>query len=184
MGKKAQRLSVAYKTEEMAVIFTVLNSEDKPVERATFDFEALPEDGEIRDKVSLYGLNKLLTDRTSEKKDKIAKLDAMQEVFARLQAGEWAKERQVGAPVVSVFVEALAELKKISVPAAQKALAAYSKEVREKILSNQKVVEIAERIKEEREASEEVKLDDLVEPSALDELDKFAEQVEKDRAQS
>lgn len=160
MAKKA-RLSVAYYTEEMTVQFKVLNPADQVVDSTEFSFEELPGEGEIRDKISLYGLNKLLTDRTSDEKDKEEKLVAMREVFDRLCNGEWAKERQVGAPVVSVAVEALAELKGISVPAAQKALSSYKKEVRDKILANPQVTEIAERIKEERESAEAASLDDL-----------------------
>lgn len=160
MAKKA-RLSVAYLTEEMVVQFKVLSADDQIVDSTAFSFDELPEDGEIRDKVSLYGLNKLLTDRTSDEKNKRDKLLAMREVFDRLCGGEWAKERVVGAPVVSVFVEALAELKGISVPTAQKALSGYPKDTREKILANPKVTEIAERIKEEREESEEISLDEL-----------------------
>jgi hypothetical protein len=109
MSKKDQRLSVDYKTEEMLVVFSVLNAEDKVIATQSFDFNDVHES--LTDRVSLYGLNKLLTDRTSEQKDKVVKLEAMAGVMDQLAAGDWAKERTVGAVVVSVFVEALAKFK-------------------------------------------------------------------------
>ena len=161
MSKRKQRLTVAYAVEEMEVTFTVRDADDKPLKSRTFVMDEVHDS--LTDRVSLYGLNKLLTDRTSEHKDKLAKLEAMQEVMARLKDGEWAKERAIGAPVVSANVEALARLKKISVPAAQKALAEYPKDTRDRILANPKVQELAEQIAAERKEAEAADLDDLLE---------------------
>jgi hypothetical protein len=136
-----------------------LNAEDKEIATQSFDFNDVHDS--LRDRVSLYGLNKLLTDRTSEQKDKVVKLEAMAGVMDQLAAGDWAKERTVGAVVVSVFVEALAKFKKVSVPAAQQALKGYDKATRDKILANPQIVALAEAIKLEREAAAVVSLDDL-----------------------
>lgn len=159
MGKRKARLSIDLIPETMDVRVNVLDANDVTVATDVFSFNDVHESQQ--DRVSLYGLSKLLADRTSGTGDKRKKLKEMQEVMDRLAEGEWSKERVVGAPIVSVFVEALAELKGITVPQAQKALSGYAKETREKILSNQKVVEIAERIRKERDEASAPSLDDL-----------------------
>jgi len=116
--------------------------------RHAFGFAEMPEAN--RHRIFLYGCNKLMTDRTSEKKDKLEKLNDMQEVFDLLMTGEWAKERQVGAVVVSCEVEALAQIQKLTIPEAQAALAQYDKGTRHKILGNAEVVELATHIKDAR----------------------------------
>ncbi len=158
-----QKMRVRYDVEAMEVTFDVfLNDAKVALTGHTFCFADLPTEGDIADRVSLYGLNKLLTDRTSDEKDKGAKLDKMCDVMAQLETGEWAKERVVGAPVVSVEVEALAQMKELSVPQAQAALAAYDKDVRAKILGSKEVQEVAQKIRETRAATEVVSLDDMV----------------------
>jgi len=109
--------------------------------------------------VALYGLSKLLQDRSSDVKAGPDKLDAMTEVFEQLKAGQKERERKAGAPTVSAEVMALADIKGVCVADIQKALRAYSKEVREKILSNPAVVERAAAM---RSKTTEVALDDLV----------------------
>ena len=79
----------------------------------------------------------------------------MREVFSQLASGQWKKERVVGAPTVSAEVEALAQLKGISIPDAQRALRAYAPEQREKIMANAKI-----KAAREKEAPET--LDDLL----------------------
>ena len=158
-----QKMRVKYDVEAMEVQFGVFLNESKvAIKERTFRFDDLPEDGDNKDKVSLYGLNKLLTDRTSDEKDKAAKLDKMSETFDLLCSGEWSKERVVGAPVVSVEVEALAQLKELSVPQAQAALAAYDKDVRAQILATKEVQKVAQEIRELRAATKVVSLDDMV----------------------
>lgn len=103
--------------------------------------------------VMLYGLSKLLQDRTSETSTGPGKLAAMKDVAALLASGEWEKERKVGAPVVRVEVEALAALKNVAVGDIQKALQRYTKEQREKILSSDAVVAKANEIRAAREAT-------------------------------
>lgn len=119
-------------------------------------------DESLQTLVGLYGLSKLLQDRSSEVKAGPDKLAAMGEVMAQLREGTWEKERVAGAPTVSPEIEALAELKGISIPDAQRAIRKYDKAQREKILSNPKIVERAKQIRTTREAaSPEVSLDDL-----------------------
>ena len=142
------RLSVSYSDDYNVVSFTVLDADDKTVTEQDFPVDALPADNSAH--VHAYGLNKVLTDRTSDIKDKAKKLDAMFAVFEQLCTGEWAKERVVGAPIVSAEVEALAELMSISIVDAQRSLAAYSKEQRKVILSNEKVVAAGKLLREKR----------------------------------
>ncbi len=160
---KTQRMRVKYDVEAMVTRFIVIDlATEQVLAERLFTFEDLPTEGDIADRVSLYGLNKLLTDRTSEEKDKATKLDKMVEVFDLLCSGEWSKERVVGAIVVSVDVEALAQIKELSVPQAQAALAAYDKEVRAKILGSEQVQKVAQEIRELRAATEVVSLDDMI----------------------
>ena len=93
---------------------------------------------------------------------KEAKLVAMSGVFELLCSGEWAKERIVGAPIVSAEVEALAFIMKLSIPETQAALAAYPKEQRGKILANEEVVRGAAAIREGRKDAAPTSLDDFI----------------------
>lgn len=130
------------------------------VETEDFKIEDVAE--ELRPNVGCYGLSKILQDRTSEVKAGPDKMAAMREVMSQLTAGQWEKERVVGAPTVSAEVEALAKLKGITIPDAQRALKKYAADVREKILANPQVVELAAAIRKEREGAEAVSLDDMV----------------------
>lgn len=147
------RLSVDLDAENAVVRVKVIDREkDEVVEQEAFDSSGVHDN--VRQMVGLYGLSKLLQDRSSETPAGPAKLQAMKEVFELLSRGEWERERKAGAPVVSVEVEALAELKQISVAQAQTALRKFTKEQREKILTNPKIVEIAARLKAERDQPE------------------------------
>ncbi len=155
-----QSMKVNYTVEELLVGFVVVDEDKKPIGGDSFYFGDVHEN--LQDRVSLYGLNKLLTDRTSDYKDKVEKLIKMREVFDSLIDGEWAKERVVGAPVVSVEVEALAQIKELSVPQAQAALAKYDKDVRAQILGSEAVQKVAQEIRELRAATDVVSLDDMI----------------------
>ena len=147
--------------EDMMVVFAVF-IDDKRQSAESFDFNDLPEDGDIRDQVSLYGLKKLLSDRTSAVTDKIEKLAGMREVMLMLRNGVWSKERVVGATITGVAVEALAQLREMSIPQVQVALAAYDKDKREQILANDAVVKLAAEIKAARDEAEVGNFDDLL----------------------
>jgi hypothetical protein len=147
----------------MSVDFTVidkLNLDEKgePRELETHSFSVSETvHSNLHKNIALYGLSKFLQDRTSETPTGPDKLAAMKEVAALLASGEWARERKVGAPVVSPAVEALARLKNCSVGDIQTVLRRYKdKEKREKILSHPKVVELAKQILAEREANADV----------------------------
>jgi len=129
------------------------------LETETFKLEDVAE--ELLPNISLYGLKQIISDRCSQVETGPDKLSAMREVMALLGAGQWKKERVVGAPTVSPEVEALAELKEISIPDAQRALKGYAPEQREKILGNPRIKEMAAKIREQRASAETVSLDDL-----------------------
>ena len=117
---------------------------------------------ELRANVELYGLSKLLQDRTSQVDAGPGKLAAMSEVMDLLSKGEWEKERTSGAPTVSPEVEALAEIKSLTVGQTQKVLRNYTPEQRAKILANPKVVSRANEIRAERDTgAAEASFDDL-----------------------
>lgn len=157
--KSAYRLAVELKPEDATVNVQVIERESGDVvETETFKANELADN--IKPTVALYGLSKLLQDRSSDTDSGPEKLDAMREVFSMFKSGQYEKERRAGAPVVSAEVEALAELKGISVAQAQAALRKYTKEQREKILGNDKIVAKAKEIRAGRENSD-VSLDDL-----------------------
>lgn len=155
------RLSVELDAEALAVAVSVIKrDDDSVVESETFPAGDIHEN--VRSKVGLYGLSKLIQDRSSDTPAGPGKLASMREVFELLKAGTWERERKAGAPVVSAEVEALASLKGITVAEAQTALRKYTKEQREKILANETIVAKANEIRKGREANvAAVNLDDL-----------------------
>lgn len=162
------RLAVKLNAELMAVEVSVIEREsEKEVGKRSFLAAEIHDN--VKALTGLYGLSKVLQDRTSDVsfggKDSTAtpeeKLAAMDEVFGLLREGTWERERKAGAPVVSAEVEALAALKGITVAEAQTALRKYTKELREKILSHQSIVDKAKEIKAAREKAAGISLDDL-----------------------
>ena len=156
-------LKITPDVDNMQVLVQVWDYESETEsDSAVFDFAELPDD--IAPRVSLYGLAKVLSDRNSQvKENPKAKLDGMREVMERFRAGEWEAERTGGGlGVVSAEVQAIAELKGISIPDAQAALKAYDRETRQRILASSKVQERAKAIKTKREAAQPQKLDDLL----------------------
>jgi len=150
--------------ETMSVDFKVINKNAKEGENPVVETESFRVaevvHANLHKNVALYGLSKLLQDRSSDVQTGPGKLAAMREVAELLQTGEWERERKVGAPVVRPEVEALAEIKGCSVADIQNALRKYDKVAREKILENPAVVARAAAIRSKREATQ-VDLSDL-----------------------
>ena len=153
------RLKVELNTDKALVAVTVLKRDDDSVVE-TAEFPAADVAATLRLQVGLYGLSKLLQDRTSEVPAGPGKVAAMRDLNGQLKLGVWEKERKIGAPVVSAEVEALAELKGISVAEAQGALRGYSKEVRVKILAHPTIVAKAAEVRAKRGTATGVSLDD------------------------
>jgi len=148
--------------DDMSISATVRKREGEDftdLETASFSLANVAE--ELHPNITLYGLKQVISDRCSQVETGPDKLAAMREVYAQLCAGQWKKERVVGAPTVSAEVEALAQLKGISIPDAQRALKAYSPEQREKIMANAKIKELAAQIRAGRETATVTSLDDL-----------------------
>lgn len=152
------RLKAELDAAKAVILFTVMNRESEAVVE-TLEVKASDVAENIRMDVGLYGLSKLLQDRTSEVPAGPGKTASMSEVLALLRAGTWEKERQVGAPVVSAEVEALAEIYSKTVPQIQAALKGYSAEQRKGILASPKVVAKAAEIRKAREDAGETTLD-------------------------
>ena len=155
------KTSVKLNVEQMSVDVQIIERATDVV-AAEESFNAAEIHDSLKQQVSLYGYSKLLQDRASSIDLGPEKLEAMKEVAAQLATGQWAKERKIGAIVVSPAVEALAALKKITVPAAQAALKAYPKEVREQILGNEAIVAKAKEIAALRLDAEVQSLDDMI----------------------
>ena len=157
-------LKVELDEDNGLVIATVVDRDNNSEAIASREYDAQRVHESLRGKVALYGLSKLIQDRTSDQSVKElgeAKLDAMDAVVDRLGTGEWAAERRVGAPTVSAEVEALAQIKGVEVSVMQTSLRAYSKEQRQAILANDQVQAKAAEIKAARESAAPVDLSDL-----------------------
>lgn len=159
------RTKVDLNSEDKSVDVETIDKEDKDKVVAKQSFSALEIHESLRGTTALYGYSKLLQDRTSEMSDQSDRIVGMQAVAAQLAAGEWAKARKVGAIQVSPFVEALAQIKKCTVGQIQAALKKFPKDARDHILGNDKVVELGNKIKAEREGAE-VNLTDLAPAAA------------------
>lgn len=165
MAERNNPYSMSFDLDEASMVMTAnLRQKDEagdiqPLDKRSFAHGGVHSD--LLPFVALYGLSKLLQDRSSEVKAGPEKLNALQEVYDQLVAGQKEKARVVGTQVVSAEVEALAQLKGIDVPSAQRALKNYDKEQRDKILSNPKIVELAAKIEEDRKNATSVNLDDL-----------------------
>lgn len=150
--------------ETMSVDFQIVKKEtdtEKESVVGSHSFPASDIHASLHRNVSLYGYSKLLQDRSSDIPTGPEKITAMQEVAELLKNGEWEKERKVGAPIVRPEVEALAQLKGCTVADIQASLKTYSKEAKEKVFANAKVVALAAEIKAKRESGA-VDLSDLV----------------------
>lgn len=134
--------------------------EQETLAKHTFDFADYPEN--IQPRVSLYGQKGILTDRTSDEKDKLAKLEEMVSYHDFLSEGNWKKEVVAGVRAVSVEIEALARYKKVAIPAVQKSLKKYDDKQRETVLQNPKLDVFKTLIRKEREDAVEVGMDDLL----------------------
>lgn len=155
------RTNVELDADAMAVVIKIVEKASGDV-AATETFPAAAIHESCKPKVSLYGYSKLLQDRASDVEIGPAKLEAMKAIAEQLGAGQWAKERKIGAVVTSPEVEALASLQQISIPAAQAALKAYPKEVRQQILAHDDVVAKAAEIRAAREEQDTPSLDAFV----------------------
>jgi len=130
----------------------------------TFDTQDLPQN--IRDKLAPKGLSVLLQERTSDipKDQTQLVMDARESVFTMLKAGHWEKDADRSGPTVSAEIEAIANIKGISVAEAQKAMRELRKtdpKLAEKVLGSKKVKDEAARIRKSRETTS-VDLSDLL----------------------
>jgi hypothetical protein len=152
---------VTLNAEKLAILIEILKKDDETVVESG-EFSAAEIAANLRNNVVLYGLSKLLQDRTSETEVGVGKIAAIQLVMDQFKAGNWVAERKSGSPVVSAEVEALAEIKEISVAEAQAALKKYDVEIRKQILANPVIVAKAEQIRSARKSAEGISLDELL----------------------
>lgn len=155
------RTKVELNAELQKIIVQILKKENDEVVESG-EFAAADVHPNLRSNIVLYGLSKLLQDRTSETDVGPGKIAAMQAVMDNFKAGNWVQERKSGSPVVSAEVEALAELKGLTVAEAQAALKKYDVEVRKQILSHPDIVKKAEEIRAARKSAEGVDLTSLL----------------------
>lgn len=157
-GIKLTRLAVALNVTEQSI--TIHNQKRngevfENVESATYNFKDLPLN--IQTQVSLYGLNKLLQDRTSQlRKETIPLSEVMigiAEVYATLLAGNWSATRKASAKAENddaVLIAVVAENmgKPVAVVAA---MFAKLDQAKKKALAEK----FADQVKAAKEAAEE-----------------------------
>lgn len=154
------RNRVTLKPDALTILVEVIKRDDESVVE-TAEFAGADVHTNLRNNVALYGLSKLLQDRTSEVPTGPGKVAAMKELMEQFKSGTWTAERKAGAPVVSAEVEAVAELKGCTTAEAQLSLKGYDVETRKKILANPKVVALAQEIRGRRTAATPTDLSDL-----------------------
>ena len=143
---KTERKTMSYEIE--GTVLTI-SSGDEIV--AEFDKSELP--NHILVRMGDLGFKTKIANFAASLPDSADKLAAQKEGWEMLVAGRWEKEREGGGPTVSPQVEALAQLKGVSVSAIQKKLREYTDDQRVQILSNKKVVKLADEIRSKRESS-------------------------------
>ena len=126
-------------------------------DRASFPIGELHAD--VTMKNNLYGLSKILQDRTSSESSSDTRIESMRAVFTRLCEGHWEKEREAGGPTVSIEVEALARFKEVSVAAIQRSLRTVDAATRDRILASPKLAPHIAEIRAERAQVEETGVD-------------------------
>lgn len=164
MAIKTKQLKCERNTAAMNVHFMaqVRDGEEWKTQReATFEWADLPAD--VQAFASLYGLSKLLQDRTSDAgKMKLDTLEWMQQVYGELKVGNLFKKRVAGAGRPDLALVALvAAMKKISVTDAEAALVAAGKEAQQAIAAKY-ATQLAEQRKKAVGGKAVVELGDLL----------------------
>lgn len=111
------------------------SDEDKKVlQTETFNVSDVPASLETSDEpksLAAYGLSKILQERPSGIKGAAEKLDAMRSAFSVLCSGKWREYKEGGGrgpKLDAIFVQAVADEKKVKVPQAEAALRKMDKE--------------------------------------------------------
>ena len=155
----ARKVTVSTKLDPTneAVAFTNRETDDT----VSYSLVELPAD--IRLLVGLYGLNKVLSDRTSDvsKEGWWKRREAMDTVYEMLRDGQWKAERQAAVRVPDAVVHYLADRKRASLAAIRKAFASMDAEKRKATIDRVRP-EAEEWWKEQQEEAEAVDLDDLM----------------------
>lgn len=114
MKKSKQRFSWAYNHENATV--TVVDTTDDT--ETVFNLAELPD--EIKSRIHVYGLGKVLQDRNSGA-DANDKVSGMLDTFKGFLTGAWKAERTFGARTLPAYIELIVKLKGCSVAQAQTA---------------------------------------------------------------
>lgn len=155
----SKKVRMAWKEDLESLTVTGMDKESGAA--VSFSWDSVSE--ENRPKLACFALKTILATRTSaaDPEDKVIQ---MREVAKLLATEKWDKDRVGGSPTVSVLVEAIAKVKGISIPAAQKALARYDKDAKAAMEANPKVAKAMEEVKAARAEVEAdaVDMDDLL----------------------
>lgn len=137
-SKNAHRVKVEFDEPNRKVIFQWIDkTTEKPLHSYTADLTSVAES--LEDSVFCYGGSKLLMDRTSQLSASASPQEraaGMAAVLAHLANGEWTAERKSTGPTVSAEVQALAEIKGVSVAAIQATLRTLDADRKARVLAN------------------------------------------------
>lgn len=112
--------------------------------------------------LTMYGLKQKLADTVSDVEDTDGKLEGMRAMFDRLMQGETSMERSSGSRQVAAWIEAVAELKGVSIAAVQATLKSYTEAQKKKLRESDKVKAKTAAIEEQRKNATSVDMDDLL----------------------
>lgn len=119
-----------------------------------FDIDDLPKD--IQRLVLLWGLNYLLTSRTSHIKDDAERLKAAQFVFESLKRGMWKRPRISTESDYSILVAAICELKGWSEAQAREFLSSLTPEQQEVLVYHPRLAPIYARLRSEAQDADDL----------------------------
>lgn len=162
-SKNAHRVKVDFDEPNRKILFQWIDrNTEKLLHSYTADLTTVAES--LEDSVFCYGGSKLLMDRTSQLSASASPQEraaGMAAVLAHLANGEWTAERKSTGPTVSAEVQALAEIKSVSVAAIQATLRTLDAEQKSKVLANVRAKYAAIVAKYEDGKADQVDLSDI-----------------------
>lgn len=160
--------SLKYVASGLILSITLVNDQTEEVLRTlTVSADDVPDalkDGEDENNVKLYGIRKLLQERSSSEKDPDTKFESMLDTVEILKSGLWkSDEVRTRAPQIDpVFAQAVATIRNKPLAGIVAALQNLSKEQRDGMRNHPEVVKQMETIRAQMAESSSDDLGDLL----------------------
>lgn len=156
--------SLKYVSVGSLLSINLVNDQTEEVERTlTINASEVPDNlknGDTDESVKLYGIRKLLQERSSSEKDTATKFETMLDTAELLKGGLWKSEevRTRVAQIDPTFAQAVANVRGKPLAAIVGALQSLDKNQRDAMRSHPAVVAEIERLKSEVESADVVDL--------------------------